>query len=58
MIAILLEKIMQEELDFEKLEKLLWQGCLNLFQQIFVEVLEQYDQELMKKRDRTRFEIK
>lgn len=49
---------MQEELDFEKLEKLLWKGCLNLFQQILVEALEQYDQELMKKRDKNRFEIK
>lgn len=40
MISILLEKVMQGDLNFEQLEKLLWKSTLELFQHVMVEVLE------------------
>lgn len=58
MISILLERVMQEELNFGQLEKLLWKSTLSLFQHVMVEVLEQFDQKLMENRDKSRFENK
>src|SRR5690554_7632185 len=55
MISILLEKVMQGDLNFEQLEKLLWKSTLELFQHVMVEVLEKLDQKLMENRDKSRF---
>ena len=58
MISNLLEKVMHGELNFGQLEELLWNSTLDLFQHVMVEVLEQFDQKLMKNRDKGRFENK
>ena len=55
MISTLLEKVMQEKLSFEQLEKLLWKSTIDLFQHMMVEVLEQFDKKLMENRDKNRF---
>ncbi len=46
---------MQEKLNFEQLEKLLWKSTINLFQHVLVEILEQFDKKLMDNRDKNRF---
>lgn len=58
MISTFLERVMEEELSFGQLEKLLWKSTLSLFQHVMVEVLEQFDQILMENRDKSRFENK
>ena len=58
MISALVEKIMEEKLDFKQLEKVLWDSALTLFQHLMVEVLEQFDKRLMKERDKGRYENK
>lgn len=58
MIPTFLERVMEEELSFGQLEKLLWKSTLSLFQHVMVEVLEQFDQILMENRDKSRFENK
>src|SRR5690554_3999035 len=58
MISILLEKITQDELNFEQLEKTAWKLSLKLFQHLMVKVLEEFDQKLMETRDKKRYENK
>ncbi len=55
MISVLLEKITQDELNFEQLEKTVWKHSLDLFQHLMVEVLEEFDQMLMETRDKERY---
>lgn len=58
MNSILLEQVMQANLSFEELEKLLWKYCLEMFSNLMVEVLGQIDQVLMENRDKARFKNK
>lgn len=58
MISVLVEKVIQGELNFKKLEELLWKSSLELFRHGMVEVLEQLDEKLMENRDKSRFKNK
>lgn len=52
------EELMQGNLDFGKLEDLLWKASLFLFQHLMVEFLESFDKKLMKSRNKARYELK
>ena len=55
MVSALIEEVLNERLNFEQLEKLLWNCALGFFRQLMVEVLEEADEKLMKTRDKARF---
>lgn len=55
MISALVDAVLQKQLNFEQLEKLLWNCTLGFFRHLMVEVLEQLDEKLMKERDKARF---
>lgn len=58
MMTLLLEELIQGKLDLEKLEGLLWKSLLNVFRHMMVEILELFDEKLMRDRDKTRYKLK
>lgn len=55
MLSVLVERVVDGKLNFEQLEKLLWQSTLEVFRHLMAEVLERVDKELMKGRDKARY---
>ncbi len=55
MLSVLFERVVDGKLNFEQLEKLLWQSTLEVFRHLMAEVLERVDKELMKGRDKARY---
>ena len=54
MLSVLVERVVDGKLNFEQLEKLLWQSTLEVFRHLMAEVLERVDKELTVRRNAAR----